>query len=177
MKPAYLSASQMNLFLACPLKYRLRYIDQVKPVSKPSGLALGSAVHSAIEWLHKRWIGGDRPSKEELLSIFEADLEAQMLEEIQLRSGEDAGVLRDTGKSLLKLYFLETEARPARATELPFEVELVHPKKGEVLDVPLKGWIDLIEEDGTVVEIKTASRSMDDLTLALHLQGVPPKSV
>ena len=170
MRPAYLSASQMNLFLACPLKYRLKYIDQIPPPFKPSGLVLGSAVHSGIEWLHKRWQEGNRPDEEELLSIFEADLEAQMLEEIRFRPGEDAVSLRETGGGLLKLYYSETEARAPRAAELPFEVDLVHPPTGEILDVPLRGWIDLVEEDGTIVEIKTSARSPDDLTLAVHLQ-------
>lgn len=59
---------------------------------------------------------------------------------------------------------------PARATELPFEVELVHPGTGEVLAVPLQGWIDLIEADGTVVELKTLSRTPDAGALALNLQ-------
>lgn len=170
MKPAYLSASQITLFLACPVKYRLRYIDQADPAFKSSGLVLGSAVHSAIEWLQKRWLAGERPSEEELDSIFEADIEAQMLEEVRFRPREDVAALRETGSNLLKLYFQGTEARPPRAAEQPFEVELVHPRSGEVLEVPLRGWIDLIEDDGTIVEIKTAARSFDELSLALHPQ-------
>jgi putative RecB family exonuclease len=170
MKPAYLSASQINLYLACPVKYRLRYIDQVPPAFKSSSLVLGSAVHSAIEWLQNQWLAGERPAEEELLSIFQADLEAQTLEEVHFRPREDAASLRKTGSDLLKLYFLETEAKSPRAAEQPFEVELVHPKTGEILDVPLHGWIDLIENDGTIVEIKTAARMFDDLSLALHPQ-------
>ncbi len=110
MKPAYLSASQINLFLACPVKYRLRYIDQVPPAFKSSGLVLGSAVHSAIEWLQKKWLAGERPSEDALLSIFEADVEAQMLEEVDVRPMVDAGSLRETGSDLLRLYFLEPVA-------------------------------------------------------------------
>lgn len=37
MTPAYLSVSQLPAYLACPAKYRLRYVDQVEPAFKPAG--------------------------------------------------------------------------------------------------------------------------------------------
>ena len=170
MKPAYLSVSQITTFLACPMRYRLKYVDHVRPAFKPAALALGSAVHSAIEWLHKAWGSGVRPSEEDVVGIFEADLQAQAIDEIRFRAGEGLAELRAAGSALVALYHREVTPGPSKASELPFEVELWDATTGEVLDVPLRGWIDRIEADGTLVELKTASRKFDAEPLALNLQ-------
>lgn len=168
MKPAYLSVSQLNAFLMCPAKYRFRYVNQVEPAFKSGALALGSAVHSTLDWLHRAWKEGKRPEKETLLRIFEADLTAQFHDGTKIRGS--AGPLKDTGRGLLGIYLEETPAKAVRAVELPFEVPIVDPKTGEELSAPLQGYVDLIEEDGALVEVKTASRKPDRASLALHLQ-------
>ncbi|MFH1681493.1 MAG: PD-(D/E)XK nuclease family protein [Candidatus Eisenbacteria bacterium] len=170
MRPEFLSASQISCFLACPAKYRFRYVDRASPAFRPSGFVLGNVVHSALEWLHKSWLAGTAPSEEDLLVIFEADLSAQTVEEIRMRNGETVSSLQETGRNLVRLYFSETEARAPRGAEVPFEVDLVHPATGEVLDAPLRGWFDLIEADGTLVELKTAARRPDETALTLHPQ-------
>ena len=45
---AYLSASRLNCWLGCPLKFRFQYIDGLRPPTTPS-LFLGKAVHGALE--------------------------------------------------------------------------------------------------------------------------------
>jgi putative RecB family exonuclease len=168
MKPEYLSVSQLNAYLMCPAKYRFRYVDQVQPAFKSGALALGSAVHSALDWLHRAWKGGERPDKEKVLRIFEADLTAQFHDGTKIRG--DPGALKDVGRGLLGLYVEETPAKDVRAVELPFEVPIVDPKTQTALPAPLQGYVDLIEEDGTLVEVKTASRKPDRSSLLLHLQ-------
>jgi len=170
MRPAYLSASQINLFLSCPMKYRLRYVDRAEPAFKASALVLGSAVHTALEWLHKRWQQQKRPSAAALLSIFDADLSSQDASEIRYRKGETPQSIRSLGQELLDLYLVEKKPSLMRSIELPFEVPLVDPGTGATLDVPLLGWIDAIEMDGTVVELKTAARLPDQTTLAINPQ-------
>jgi putative RecB family exonuclease len=168
MRPAYLSVSQLNAFLACPARYRFRYVDQVEPAFRSGALALGSAVHSALDWLHRAWKGSERPSAEKILRMFEADLTAQFYDGVAVRG--DAGALKSIGRSLLELYFQETPVKEVRAVELPFEVPVVDPRTGEELPVPFRGYIDLIEADGTLVELKTAARKPDKTALRLHLQ-------
>lgn len=170
MKPAYLSVSQVTSFLACPMRYRLRYVDQVPPAARASALVLGGAVHTAVEWLHRAWSHGARPTNAEVVSIFEADLQAAAADEIRFRDGEDLASLRAVGVSLISLYVREVAPGTPKGVELPFEVELSDPRTGEVLDVALRGWVDLVEGDGTFVELKTASKRYDVETVALNLQ-------
>jgi hypothetical protein len=42
--------------------------------------------------------------------------------------------------------------------EEAFEIDLVDPETGEDLELRLRGYIDLVEADGTVVDLKTAAR-------------------
>jgi CRISPR/Cas system-associated exonuclease Cas4 (RecB family) len=60
-------------------------------------------------------------------------------------------------------------ARPV-AVELPFEVDLADPETGEVLEVRLRGIIDLVEEGETLADLKTAARTLEQGGLERHLQ-------
>ena len=44
----YVSASRLNLWLRCPLAYRLRYIDKIPTPSTPN-MFLGKMVHRGLE--------------------------------------------------------------------------------------------------------------------------------
>jgi len=168
MSPEYLSVSQLNTFLACPARYRFRYVDQVPPAFKSGALALGSAVHSALDWLHRAWKGPGRPTEDQLLRIFAADLATQVRDGVPLRG--DADALRTQGERLLEVYLRETLPKAVLAVELPFEVPIVDPRTGTELPAPLRGYVDLVEADGTLVEIKTAARKPDRVAVQLHLQ-------
>ena len=69
----HLSATQINLYLECSLKYRFQYIDEFPKPFKSSGQAFGSATHSSLEWLHKEKIRGNHIALEKLYKIMEAD--------------------------------------------------------------------------------------------------------
>ena len=56
------------------------------------------------------------------------------------------------------------------AVEQPFELDLTDPETGEVLDVRLRGIIDLVEEGETLVDLKTAGRTLESGGLERHLQ-------
>lgn len=156
----HLSASQISLYLNCPLKYRFQYIDQLPKPFKPSGLAFGSVIHSALEWFHK----------EKLLKVFEVDWFSQGVEtDIRYKNGETDSGLRMTGRELLTQYFHWDQGKPVRA-EVPFSLPLVEPVTGEVLDLRLEGIIDLIETDHVVVEFKTSARTMSSQELEDNLQ-------
>ena len=57
----HVSATQLNLYLMCSLKYRFVYVDRLPRPFKPVELALGTAFHAAIEWWHKQRKQGNSP--------------------------------------------------------------------------------------------------------------------
>lgn len=61
------------------------------------------------------------------------------------------------------------EKKP-KDVEVEFRVPLVNPETGDVLNIDLKGVIDLLESDDTIVEHKTSARVMDESTVNASLQ-------
>jgi integrase len=61
MEPEAISISQINLYLTCSLKYRFQYIDRLPRLVQSAGLVFGSAMHKALEWLHKERRNGRNP--------------------------------------------------------------------------------------------------------------------
>ena len=170
-EPRSLSVSQVNAYLACPLKYRFQYIDQIPRPWRAAALAFGSSVHAAVEWFHRERLEGRHPDTSEVLKIFDADWYAQNLEPLVFSERESRDGLLSKGHEMLQLYVSEQAGTPLpAAVEQPFEVDLHDPETGEVLDVRFRGFVDLIEADGTVVDLKTAGRSLESGGLERHLQ-------
>ncbi len=166
----HLSASQINLYLLCSLKYKFQYIDKLPKPFKSSGLAFGSVIHSALEWFHKERIRGNGHSLEKLLKIFETDWFSQTIEtEILYKNGETPKGLVFIGKQMLTQYFHSDQDTPVDA-EIPFSLPLIDPLTGEVLGPTIEGWMDLIEKDDVVVEFKTSARTMSENDLKDSLQ-------
>lgn len=157
----HLSNSQIILYLQCSLKYKFQYIDEIPRPFKPSGLALGSVIHSALSWFHKQRMAGKPVTLERFLKILEADWYCQKVEaEIRYREGEDEAQLVFMAKELLALYFHQGH-NGAKGSEIPFTVPLVNLSSGEEIGINLEGFIDLIEEDDIIVEFKTSAKTMD----------------
>ncbi len=169
--PDHLSVSQINQYLMCPLKYRFHYLDRLPKPFKAAELAFGSAIHAAIEWYHKhRLINGAGPGWADVARIFEADLKAQALDAIRYKKGENLDSLIEKGKSVLACYLKEYREVGVQAVEMPFRVPLVDLDTGEALPLPLDGYIDLVEAEDTVVELKTAAKVFSPIEVVQHLQ-------
>ena len=57
----YISPSRLNLWLKCPLAWKLRYIDGIKTPPTPA-LFLGTRVHDALEMFYRhRQLGVAQP--------------------------------------------------------------------------------------------------------------------
>ncbi len=166
----HISVSQINLYLLCPLKYRFNYIDKLPKPFKAAELAFGSAIHSAIEWWHKERQAERNREWQDIASVFEADLNAQAVDEIRFKNGDDLSSLIDKGKELLAVYVKEYKGTTPKAVEQGFRVPLVDLETGERIDLPLDGYFDLLEEGDTVVELKTAAKVYDLTTITQHLQ-------
>ncbi len=160
-EPDHLSASQINVYLLCGLKYRFQYVDRLPKPFKSSGLAFGSVIHSTIDWFHKHRIEQRQVTLEQMYRILEADWYCQQCEEkIRFKDGEDQGRLLVMARELLGLYYHSPLNGMVQA-EFPFRLHLVNPLTGENLGVPLDGFIDLIEAGDTITEFKTSARSLD----------------
>lgn len=157
--------------MCCPLKYRFQYVEELPKPFKPSGLAFGGAIHAAIEWYHKANRQGVKPPLEKVQKIFQADWYAQRTDsEIRYKDKETEEQLITKGNELLSLYYSVPLVNGVRATEYAFEVPIVNLKTDEILTLPLKGRIDLIEEGDAIGEIKTSSKKLDKHTLDNQLQ-------
>jgi putative RecB family exonuclease len=168
--PDNISVSQINQYLMCPLKYRFNYIDKLPKPFRPAELAFGSAIHAAVEWWHKNRKNGTGPEWQNVVWIFEADMRAQAMETLKFKDGDSLESHLEKGKQLLAVYLRDYKGSGVRAIELPFRVPLVDLETGESLELPLDGYIDLIEADDTVVELKTAARVFDPTSLTQNLQ-------
>jgi putative RecB family exonuclease len=183
----HLSNSQINLYLLCSQKYKFQYIEKLPKPFKASALAFGSALHSALSWLHKDRMNGSHATLDRLYRIFDADWYSQRVDaDVRFKEGEDDMKLALMGKEMLSLYFKEPPKK-LKGTEVPFIVPLVNPSNGEILDVKLEGFFDLVEADDTIVEFKTSAQvlSLSDIDASMqltaygyafeHLHGRMPK--
>jgi len=166
----HISVSQLNVYLMCSLKYRYNYLDKLPKPIKPAELAMGSAMHSAVEWWHRHRMNGVNPGYEQVARIFAADIQAQAMDEIRFKNGDDLESLLAKGKELLAVYLKEFPGNKPESVEQQFRVPLIDLETGEDLKMPLDGYFDLIEADDTVVELKTASKAYDQTTILQHLQ-------
>jgi putative RecB family exonuclease len=150
----HLSASQIQSYLDCSLKYKFSYIDKLPKPFRASALVLGSAFHAAVEWLHKKWSIGKEVSLESVWNIFEADWYAQSFEPILFKNGETENEILNLGRNLVSVYFNNAPRNKVVHTELPFQLPVTNIETGEVLDITLKGIIDKIEAGDIVVDLK-----------------------
>ena len=164
-----ISISRVQSYLACPLKYRFEHVDRIPKPWRAAALAFGSSVHAAIEWFQKERLAGKTPDLAPVLSVFDADWYAQNVEPLVFAEKDTRETLAEKGREMLRLYVEQAHAVPT-AVEAPFEVDLVDPVTGEVLDLKLRGRFDLLEEGETLVDTKTAARTLDDRGIQQHLQ-------
>jgi hypothetical protein len=150
---AYLSHSQVSLFLQCPRKYEYQYVQKRR--QPPTGaLAYGTAIHKALEvaYTYKRDSRAVPPPE----YVLQAFLEAW---------GQKKHVPFDSGdwNSHAALGVLSLQAYHAQL--LPHHTP-VHMEVSHSMDVgdglQYTGVIDLYTEEGRVIDFKTAKRMWTD---------------
>lgn len=176
----HLSVSQLKSFLVCPRRYRLQYIDRVEASFRSVSLALGSAFHHAVEAHYQNVDGHEPASRDQLQQLLGEELRAVLREPgppVLFDDGDDEATLLSAAAKMLDAFLLNApEFESVEAIEQPFAVDLVEPRTGEVLGVPLVGAIDVLGVlDGrlTVLELKTSKRkwSRDQLEFDLQLSA------
>src|SRR5437016_4025571 len=107
--PEALSASSIQLYLTCSLKWRFQYLDRLPRIYTSGNQAFGTSIHAALNWLHKERKQNRNPPLAEVLQIFEADWYAQTEteggQEIRFGDSADAATLLHKGKELLAQYY------------------------------------------------------------------------
>jgi len=170
VKMDVISVSQLNLYRSCSLKYKFQYIDRLPKPFKSSALAFGATMHSAIEWLHKKRMSGKEVTLEGLHKTFSVDWYSQTVDtEIRYKEGEKEDELVAKAKALLTLYHGQGP-RDVTGTEVSFKVPLADLTTGEVLDLPLLGYMDLVEHEETITEVKTTASALDIESLDTQFQ-------
>ena len=166
----HLSASQINLYLLCGLKYKFQYIDNLPKPFKSSALAFGSVFHSTLSWIHNQRMSGRDVTRETLYRIFDADWYCQKADtDIRYKEGEKELTLSLLGKEMLELYLLEPQ-KELKGSEVHFSVPLMHPVTKEKLGIDLEGFFDLIEADDTITEFNTTAQTMNQGDVDSHIQ-------
>ena len=159
------SASRLNCWLHCRLKFYFRYVLKLtKP--KTAALHFGSVVHLVLQqWNLTRW-------------------RRQPFEIAKLKQVFDTGWLDQGGAidwdgeepdqktsawNVLEKYFTDT---PIKAGELPEAVEVPVEADLSQHGLPvLIGVLDLVRAGGRIVDFKTAAKTPDP-EMALHQNGV-----
>jgi putative RecB family exonuclease len=77
------SHSKLSTFEQCKLKYKLKYIDKIKPPIKGTIEAhLGNAVHNSLEWLYKQVMKNNLPTLQVLLEKYTEKWQTEFNDEL-----------------------------------------------------------------------------------------------
>jgi CRISPR/Cas system-associated exonuclease Cas4 (RecB family) len=170
------SISRIQVYLRCPRRYFLQYIERLEPAFRAVALVVGSAFHATVgKWLLSS-LEEVQPDelrahlRDGIVRGVEQDGPPVLFDHAE----QNVGAVIDSTLSMLEV-FLQHVARPAvvHGVEVPFSLELVHPVTGEVLDVPLIGAMDaVVDEHGftRVWEVKTGARRWSQDQLDFDLQ-------
>ncbi len=173
------SHSRLSAFENCPLQYRLRYVDKIKPDEAETIEAfMGSRVHETLEKLYRDLRLSKTNTLEELLSFYDESWQKNYSEEIRVvREGYTPENYRDTGAKCIAEY---------HARYQPFNdgktIGLEQMINIDIEGYKLRGFIDRLSSrsDGTyeIHDYKTSqylplqSHFDSDRQLALYQLGV-----
>lgn len=150
----YLSASQIGTFLTCPIAYRNFYIAGIPKPPPNIYMAYGTSIHKALEVNFK----AKKTSKKDMdVSIVYQSFLTSFQEEQKKVKGKISPTVRRSMElsayDALKDYMLHVAP-----TIQPKEIELKFEVKLKNFPVTLMGYIDLITEDGYIIDYKTAGK-------------------
>ena len=171
----YVSPSRLNLWLRCPLAFRLKYIDGV-PTSTSPAMFVGKMVHRGLEMYYRHRQLGITLTVAEVMAGMEAGWKrAAATEGVRFTDLADDELCRKQAAGLVVAYLHQVpieEPRPL-AVEVAVEAPLVDPTTGEDFGLPLVGIIDLVqaETNGPVIaDFKTSSRSSEPMEVSHEVQ-------
>lgn len=167
-----ISPTRLRAYETCPLQYKMRYIQKVPRVDSPSSL-VGQAVHRALEvnFVQKRRVGHDLDLKE-VVNVFEDVWDSRLpVGASESSLADEFSGAYSSGLEILRLYFQDVAPRIK-----PHLIE--HRFRFDIPGVPVRvvGTVDLIDQDGVVIDHKTSfarySESYPETDLQLRCYAI-----
>ncbi len=158
-----LSPSSIRTYERCPYMYHLRYTERVRVPSTAAQL-LGRAVHTVIEMFYKQKRDGRILDTEEAFDVLDDALDAT-LHELDDEGRAEVEELRELGYDLVE-YYVEEVAPHIRPHLIEERFDFSVPG----VDVPIVGYVDLVDQEGTVIDHKTAASPFPADYLAHDIQ-------
>lgn len=168
--PTTTSATQLATYASCPRRYWYRYVERREPEHRAPGLALGSAIHSTIEWWFEETAQEREPTLDDALKILRADLAAALAGGEVRWNGTTPDASLAEGGRLVRHYLDQYGHIAVRETEVRFDFPIVDPDTGERLPRPLVGYFDAELARGNVLELKVVRAAFSELALRSNLQ-------
>lgn len=153
------SASKLNTWLSCRLRYYFKYIQRLK-APKTGALYVGSTVHSILKhWNRARWRKETITTEGLQKKYDEVWASEQKTESVKWLPDEEADE-RKQGWSLLETYFKQS---PIPENERPEGVEVKVEADLTKNGLPkLIGIIDLVRSGSRIVDFKTVGQTPKD---------------
>ena len=145
-----LSATALNNYLACPLKYFFNNLLRVTKVQRRE-LLYGSAVHEALKQFFDRYRRSERISSAYLLASFRRALDRQPL------SSLDRPATVERGERALRGYFRTYHRRWSRSIINEFRIRgaLLEPELKLTGQIDKLEWLTAASQEIKVVDYKT----------------------
>jgi putative RecB family exonuclease len=159
------SASRLNCWLSCRLKFYFRYVLKItKP--KTAALHFGSVVHLVLQaWNMARW----RKQPFEIAKLKEVFETGWLDQGSVIDWDSEEPDQKNTAWSVLEKYFTDT---PIKANEMPEAVEVPVEADLSKHGLPiLRGVLDLVRAGARIVDFKSTGKTPDN-EMALHQNGV-----
>lgn len=148
----HLSFSSLNTWLLCPRSWRLHYLEEVRPPVSPA-LVFGSAFHETVEaHIAKK---DEMPLATRWCKCWAEQLEQEVAWDKPTEFYEDLGVAMLSSPTIVESIESIEPFFTGENPTIESRVELQVPG----VEVPIIGFVDLIEADGIPCDIKTAARA------------------
>ena len=147
------SASRLNCWLGCRLKFFFRYVQQITKPPTPS-LHVGTVVHLVLQaWNMARW----RKQAFEIERFKKLFEKGWAIQPAKINWEDEEPAQKSGAWSLLEVYFTET---PIKANEMPEAVEVPMETDLSKHGLPtMIGILDLVRAGGKIVDFKTAGKT------------------
>jgi len=99
------SYSAISAFENCPLKFKLAYIDKIKPLRRSIEMFLGTRIHEALEKLYRDKLFGKLLTLDELLNFYNERWQKEMSSIIFVAREYDVENYRKMGERYLVDYY------------------------------------------------------------------------
>ncbi|HRZ15326.1 MAG TPA: PD-(D/E)XK nuclease family protein [Candidatus Omnitrophota bacterium] len=161
--PGTINFSKISTYLRCPLQYYFRYVMKIKtPPTAP--LTFGSAFHKAVEHNYRQKIDSKKDLKtKEVQDKFAADFEVGARDTIW-QPDEDKSKMLDLGVLCVSVYHDDAvaqrfDSRAISPQVQPSMVEEEFEVNFENMAKPMKGTIDLVDQNIVIRDTKTTART------------------